>query len=232
MPGLEILNFRIPEWVQLFVLAGIGLVIVAVPLRLIWAATRGARLHGEKMDQFADRLRERFNEVKVHRGIIGPASFSFKHERRKFAVTVHDMRSLVVRLDESPSPKLPCVVTTKGRFTPPWAMLGLRVLPRVEMCDSLVDDAVAFYADAAFGGFVRDMITDAATIEGKPSGIVDSLTVIRRLAGVRKFRLAMVPEGAMSLRLKLRTEDVFYRPDALESACHHMGELYDRFVKY
>ncbi len=232
MPGLEILDFRIPEWIQIFVLVGIGFVLIAVPLRIIWAATKGARAHAEKMDQFGDRLRERFNEVKAHRGIIGPTSFTFKHEGRRYSVTVHDMKSLVMRLEDTPSPKLPCVIKTKGRCVLPWAMVGLRVLPRVEMYDSTMDDAVIFYAGPIFGSYVRDSITDAVTIEGKPSSIVESVIVLRRLAGVRKFRLWTVPEGAMCVKLALRTEDVFYRPDALESVAHHMAQLYDRFVKY
>src|SRR5262245_25571680 len=137
----DLLNFRVPEWIQYFVLAGIGLVVIAVPLRIIWAATRGLRKHNDKMDEFADRLRERFNEVQVKRAIIGPTCVHFKHENRKATVTVHGDEDIVVRLDESISAKFPVVVKTQRRFLLPWALVGLRVLPRIRTFDALVDDA-------------------------------------------------------------------------------------------
>jgi hypothetical protein len=232
MPDLHIFDLQIPPWVPIFVMAGIGLVVVAVPLRLLWKATKSLRARGEKLDQFADRLRERFNEVSQHRGLLGPSSISFKHERRRVSVTVHGLRSVTVRLDETPTPKFACVITTNRRFLPPATLAGLRLLPRIRTFDSLLDDAVAIYATPVFGAFLRDMIADAITIEGKPSGLVESLICLRRLSGVRRFRLWTAPEGAMAVRLSLRTEDFFFRADQVESVVHHMGTLYDKIVKY
>ncbi len=228
----DLLNFRVPEWIQYFVLAGIGLVVIAVPLRIIWAATRGLRKHNDKMDEFADRLRERFNEVQVKRSIIGPTCVHFKHESRKASVTVHGDQDIVVRLDESISPKFPVVVKTQRKLLFPWAFVGLRVLPRIRTFDALVDDAVAIYAEGAFANYLRDVLNNSITREGKASGLSESLTVLRRLSGVRKFRLSAAPEGAIAVRLVLRTQDLFFRPDELESVVHHLGVVYDHFVKY
>lgn len=232
MPELHFFDLRIPDWIPIFVMAGVGLVVVAVPLRLLWKATRGLRARGEKLEQFADRLRERFNEVSLSRGLIGPSSISFKHERRRVCVTVHDPRRVTVRMDETPTPKFACVMTTNRRFLPPLALAGLRLLPRIRTFDPLLDDAVAIYATPVFGSYLRDMITDAVTIEGKPSGLPESLICLRRLSGVRKFRLWTAPEGAMAVRLSLRTEDFFFRADLVESVVHHMGAIYDKIVKY
>jgi hypothetical protein len=184
------------------------------------------------MDQFADRLRERFNEVEVRRGIIGPTCVNFKHDGRKVALAVHGEDDMVVRLDESVSPKFPVVVKTQRRFLFPWALVGLRILPRVRTYDALVDEAVALYAEPVFGGYMRDVLNNSINLEGKASGLAESLIVLRRLAGVRRFRLWAAPEGAISIRLVLRTQDVFFRPDELESIVHHLGVVYDHFVKY
>ncbi len=231
MPEIELLN-RIPPWIQYFVAGGVIFVVIAVPLRMIWSATRGLRKRGEMLDQFTDRLRERFNEVSVSRGIIGPASVTFKHEARKVTAIVHGSGCLVLRLSETVSPKFPLVIKTKGRWAWPWSMVGLRVLPRVRMFDSLVDESVAIYTTLVFGNYLRDMVLDAVTLEGKPSGITESLVVLRKRPGVRRFRLTTAPEGAMAMKLRLRTEDMFYRPEEIETIIHHMGQLYDRFVKY
>jgi hypothetical protein len=170
--------------------------------------------------------------VRVRRGILGPTCIDFKHEGRALSLVVYDEKALVVRLTENVAPKFPCVITTQRRFLFPWALVGLRLLPRVRTFDPLVDEAVALYATPVFASYLRELILDAINLEGKPSGVAESFIVLRRLAGVRRFRLSTAPEGAMTMRLALRTEDVLHRPEELESIVHHMGELYDRFVKY
>ncbi|MBI2930400.1 MAG: hypothetical protein HYY16_02005 [Planctomycetes bacterium] len=231
MPDIDLVNLRIPEWIQIFVLAGIALVVIVIPLRIIWAATRSIRENGEKLDHFTDRLRARFNDVRLHRGLIGPATIDLTHEGRKATITICGPKSLVVRLHENPSPKFPCVITHRRSFQFPVAMVGLRVLPRIRTLDPLVDESVVIYTTPVFGDYLREMILDAMSVEGKASGLAENLVVLRRVPGVRRFRIWMAPEGALAMRLTLGTEDVFYRPEDLETVIHHLGAIYDRVVK-
>jgi hypothetical protein len=223
---------EIPAWIPYFVLGGIAFIIVVVPLKILWEATTSRRERSQKVEKFLDRLRERFNEVSFRRGIIGPSRVTFKHNARKVTLWIADLDELVVQLDENISCKMPMVVKTKGRWTPKWALLGLRPLPRVLTHDSMIDDAVAIYATAALASYLYEVVQFSVTKEGKPSEVADSLIVLRRAPGVRKFRLTMTPEGPLRIRLRLSTEDMLYRPDQLESVIHHLQRLYDTLVAY
>ncbi len=229
MEAIDVFGLRIPEWIPIFVLAGIALVVIAVPLRMAWSATRGLRDRRQKLDDFADRLRGRFGEVAIHRSLLGADSIDFKHEGRAVSVTVHGTKSLVVRLKPEPPLQFPCVIVPCRGFLLPWAMADLRLLARMPMYDPLVDQSVAIYTTPVFGNFLRERIVDALNPEGKPSRIAEDLVVLRSTPGVRRFRLWTVPDGGMTMRLSLRTEDVFYRPDELESLVHHMSQLCRRF---
>jgi hypothetical protein len=225
-------SFEIPHWIQYFVVGGIALVIILVPLKIFWEMSRGTRERRRKLHEFADRLRERFNEVQVAWSILGVHRIRFKHEGRKVSVILPDDDELVVRLEENISPKFPCVIKTKGCIEWPWAFVGLRPLGRIKIFDSLLDESVLIYSTPVFGGYLREMALDAVSLEGGPKGITESIIILRKTPGVRRFRLSMSESTGFRVGFKMRTEDLRFRPDELEAVVHHALKLYDAMVLY
>lgn len=221
----------LPSWLPAFLIGGVALIVIGVPLKILWEATRSGRERSDKIGKFVDRLRERFSEVAFHRGAIGPSRVSFKHEGRACSIWISDVGEIAVQLDETIGCPFPLVVKTKGRWTPGVAFVGLRGLPRVLTHDPMVDDAVAIYTTESFGGYLRELILDGMRVDGKPSGVAESFVVLRRAPGVRSFRLTAAPGGQMRLRLRLHGEDLLFRPDEMESIVHHLQALYDRLVR-
>jgi len=228
MAGIPEIN--IPAWLPWFILGGIGFVVIAVPLKMIWDATRGRRERSHKIETFIDRLRERFGEVVMHRGIFGPSRVTMKHEGRKVTVWIADLNEIVVQLDENVGCPFAGVIKTRGRFRWKWALLGLRPIRLFETHDPMIDDAVAIYAEGAFAGYLYELIHDSVTVEGKPSGVAESLIVLRRAPGVRRFRLTMAPGGPMRMRIRMHAEDLLYRPDQMEAVVHHLQAIFDKLA--
>ncbi len=228
----QIPDFSIPAWLPYFIFGGIGLVIILVPLKILWEATKSRRERSHKLEKFIDRLRERFGEVVFHRGLFGPSRVTMKHEGRKLTIWIADLDELIIQLDENIGCPFAAVIKTRGRWRTKWAMIGLRVLPLFQTHDPMIDDAVAIYTDGPFGGYLFELIHSSVTKEGKPSGVAESLIVIRRAPGVKSFRLWMTPGGPMRLRVSMHAEDMLYRPDEMETIVHHLQQLYDKFAGY
>lgn len=224
--------FDVPVWIQVFVIAGIALIVVAVPVRMIWEATRGSRDRRRKVDAFADRLRERFREVSVARSLFGSDRIRFKHKDRPITLFFPDEDEILVRLEVNISPKFPCVIRTKGGIEWPLAFEAMRPLRRIRTYESVLDDSVLIYSTPLFGAFLREAALDGIPREGKPKGVAESLVVLRRTPGVRWFRLMMSEPGGFRILFRMRTEDLMYRPDELEAVVHHAAQLYDALVLY
>lgn len=219
---------QIPTWIQIFVLAGIGLVILAVPLRVFWGATRKTRERLRRSGDFVERLRERFSDVKSHPGILGPATVSFTHRDRKVVASLPSEKTLVVRLDDPSRASLPIVLCTNSGLRTPWTLAGLRFLPRIHTADPLIDEGIAVYASPVLGAFLMDLIARPEEAAGGEGSIAESLVVLRKLPGVKSFRLVAGPDHPTTIRLRLRAEDMIHRPDELESLVHHLQALHDR----
>lgn len=222
----------IPLWIQIFVVTGILLVIFVVPLRILWEMTKGGRERRQKVEQFADRLRERFDEVEIKRSLFGTDVLRFKHEGRPVAILLPEPEEILLRLEVKIQPKFPCVIRTKSGIVWPFACEGAQLLSRVPIHEPVLDDAVLVYSTSVFGGFLREMAQDSLRATGKPAGLTESIVVLRRSPGVRSFRLMMSESGGFRVRFRLRTEDLLYRPDELEAVIHHTMALYDALVLY
>lgn len=222
----------IPVWIQLFVITGIILVIFVVPIRILWEMTRGSRDRKRRIEELADRLRERFNEVEIQRSLFGADRVRFKHEGRVVSMHLLEDDEVLFRLEPKISPKFPCVIKTKGGIVWPIAWEGMRPLSRIPIHDPLLDDAVLIYTTPIFGGYLREAALAGIPLQGKPKGITESIIVLRRMPGVRRFRLMMSEDEGFRILFRLRTHDLVHRPDEVESAIHHLFALYDALVMY
>ncbi|HVE42598.1 MAG TPA: hypothetical protein VNM14_22150, partial [Planctomycetota bacterium] len=64
---------EIPHWVQVFVLVGIALVVIIVPIRILYEMTKDTRERNRRFKDLADRLGERFGGVEARRSVFGLA---------------------------------------------------------------------------------------------------------------------------------------------------------------
>ncbi|HZE98751.1 MAG TPA: hypothetical protein VE981_17190 [Planctomycetota bacterium] len=220
---------EVPHWIQVFVLVGIALVVLMVPIRILYEMTKDTRERGRRFKDLIDRLKEKFTGVEAHRTILGMSRISFKHEGRAATAYQPSDDELLIQLEPKIEPKYHLIVRTLGTLTPPVAMLweSFRVLPRILTHDPLIDESVALYATPAFGSYLREAVLDGIPSEGKPTGLAESLVILRKMPGVRQFELRMSPSAGFRLWFHLRADDLLYRPEELESAVHHAFQLYD-----
>lgn len=223
---------EIPHWIQIFVLVGIALVVVIVPIRILYEMTKDSRDRGRRFQDLADRLKEKFGAVEAHRTIFGMSRIAFRHDGRSASVYQPSDDEILIQLEPKIEPKFHLIARTRGALTPPVAMMweSFRVLPRILTHDPLIDESVALYATSIFGSYIRDAALDGIPAEGKPTGLAESLVILRKMPGVRSFELRMSPSGGFRVTFRLRNEDLLYRPEELESAVHHAFQLYDVLV--
>lgn len=223
---------EIPHGIQVFVLVGIALVVIVVPIRILYEMTKDTRERGKRFQDLSDRLREKFGGVEANRTIFGLSRIAFKHEGRPAAVYQPADDELLIELEPRIEPKFHLIARTRGALTPPVAMMweSFRLLPRILTHDPLIDDAIAIYATPIFGSYVRDAALDGIPAEGKPTGLAESLVILRQMPGVKRFELRMSPSGGFRVSFRLRSDDLLYRPEELESAVHHAFQLYDQLV--
>ena len=225
---------QVPDWIQTFVLVGIGIVILVVPIKVLYEMTKGRRDRTRRFQEVADRLKERFGGVRFDRGILGPHRIHFTCDNRPVTVVQPDVDELAFRLEPKVTPRSHVLIRTRGWVAWPFTILweSLRFLPRVRMQDPLIDDSIDLYASSVFGGYVRELTLEGAASDGKPTGLAESLVVLNRLPGVKKFEVRMSPSGGFRTWFRLRSDDLLYRPDELEAAIHHAFQIYDALVLY
>jgi hypothetical protein len=223
---------QVPTWIQVFVLAGIGVVILLVPLKVLFEMTKGARDRRRRLHDLSDRLKERFGGVRIEHGLFGPSRIHFTHEGRPAVIFQPEEDELILRLEPKVQPKFHVIVETRGAIDWGFAIMwdSFRILYRVRTHDPLIDDTLAIYASGPFGGLLRELALDGIPAQGKPTGLAESLVVLRRLPGVRHFEFRMSPAAGFRLSFLLRADDLVYRPDELEAAVHHAFRLYDLLV--
>lgn len=223
---------EIPHWIQVFVLVGIALVVIVVPIRILYEMTKDTRDRGKRFNDLADRLKEKFGGVEAHRTIFGLSRIAFTHEGRPAAVYQPSDDEILIQLEPKVEPKFHLIARTRGPITPPVAMMweSFRLLPRILTHDPLIDDSIALYATPIFGSYIRDAALDGIPAEGKPTGLAESLVILRKMPGVRRFELRMSPSAGFRVAFQLRADDLLYRPEELESAVHHAFQLYDQLV--
>lgn len=225
---------QIPEWIQLFVLLGIGAVVIVVPIKVLYEMTKGTRERARRLEDLAARLKERFGTVTFERGVLGPHRIQVTLEGRPATIFQPDPDELLIRVEPKVAPKFHALIRTRGAIDWPFAFLweSLRFLPRFRTFDPLIDDSIRIYASPVLGNYVRELALDGIPPEGKPTGLAESLIVLRRAPGIRKFELRMSPVAGFRLAFRLRTDDLLCRPDEMESAVHHAFRLYDLLVLY
>ena len=223
---------EIPHWIQVFVLLGIALVIIAVPIRILFEMTKDSRDRGRRFKELSDRLKEKFGAVEIRRTMFGISRIRFSHDGRPVTIFQTADDEILIQLEPKIEPKFHVIARTKGAVTPPIAVMweSFRVLSRILTHDPLIDDSVALYATPIFGSYLRDVALDGIPAEGKPTGLAESLVILKQLPGVKRFELRMSPSGGFRVSFLLRADDMLYRPEELESAVHHAFQLYDLLV--
>jgi len=223
---------EVPHWVQIFVLVGIALVVIVVPIRILYEMTKDSRERSQRFKDLADRLKEKFGGVEAHRTVFGLSRINFSHDGRPATIYQPADDELMIQLEPRIEPKFHVIARTLGPLSPGFAVMweSFRVLPRFMTYDPLIDDSIALYASPLFGSYLREAMVDGIPAEGKPTGIAESLVILRKMPGVRRFELRMSPTGGFRLSFKLRSDDLLYRPEELESAVHHAFQLYDLMV--
>lgn len=223
---------EVPHWIQAFVLLGIALVVIVVPIRILYEMTKDSRERSRRFQELAGRLKEKFGSVEAHRTIFGMSRIAFKQDGRPAAVYQPSDDEILIELEPKVEPKFHVIARTRGAVTPPVAMMweSFRLLPRILTHDPLIDDSIALYATPTFASYLREAALDGIPAEGKPTGLAESLVILRSMPGVRRFDLRMSPSGGFRLLFLLRTDDLLYRPEELESAIHHAFQLYDLLV--
>jgi hypothetical protein len=223
---------EIPHGIQVFVLIGIALVVVVVPIRILYEMTKDSRDRSKRFLELSDRLKEKFGAVDARRTIFGMSRIEFKHDGRPAAVYQPGDDEILIELEPRIQPKFHLIARTRSAVTPPVAMMweSFRILPRILTRDPLIDDTIALYATPIFGSYLREAALDGIPAEGKPTGLAESLVILRKMPGVRRFELRMSPSGGFRISFRLRADDLLYRPEELESAVHHAFQLYDLLV--
>jgi hypothetical protein len=208
--------------------------VVVVPIRILYEMTKDSRDRNKRFQDLADRLKEKFGTVDAHRTIFGMSRIEFKHDGRPASVYQPGDDEILIQLEPKIEPKFHLIARTRGALTPPVAMMweSFRILPRILTHDPLIDDTIALYATPIFGSYIREAALDGIPAEGKPTGLAESLVILRKMPGVRRFELRMSPSAGFRLSFRLRTDDLLYRPEELESAVHHAFQLYDLLVLF
>ena len=204
------------------------LLLVTIPASLLWKAIRASRENEDRVARLATRLREKFSEITPRRRLFGPPQIAFKVEGRQAHLEVVDARRLRIRVEETPGVPLPVVIRSRGWSL--WPAGGM--LQRVTTADPLVDDSMEIYAGSTFAGFLSDRLLDGMDGETSRSELSDSLFVLKGLSGVKAFEFRFAPDLGVGADLRLKTEDLFYRVDELDSLLHHLHLLHDRFASY
>ncbi len=219
----------IPGWIQAFVLGGIALLMVVVPVRVVWGMTSKSRRLRRDLQELAARLKGRFEGARVEGRFPAPPRIYASYEGRPVAVTRPRSDEIALSINPGTGAIAHAVIRTAGRIRPPFSIMweSLRILRRRRLLDPLVDDALDAYATPAFGMLLGELALDGAGGRAKPSALVESLAVLRRLPGVKWWEIRMSPSGGFRLRLRLRSDDLLYRPEDLESAAHHAFRLHD-----
>ena len=217
-----------PVYGPILLVAGLLFVTVALPLGLLWRAIRASRKTDERLSRLADRMRERFGEVEPKRPPFGPPRIAFKVDGRKAMLEIPDPKRLRLRVEESPGVPLPVLIRSRNWSF--WPVGGS--LQRISMGDAIVDDRIDLYAGSTFAGFISDRLLDGMEGETSRSELADSLVVLKSLSGVKAFEFRFSPDDGVGADLRLKTEDLFYRVEELESLLHHLHELNTRFATY
>jgi hypothetical protein len=218
----------VPTWIQTFVLVGVALVVLLVPLKVVYEMTKGTRDRRRKLQDLVDRVRERFGSVKLERGLFAADRIAFTHEERAASITQPDDDELLLRLEPRLPLRFPLVVRTRG-VSWPFAVLweSFRFLPRVKTFEPLIDESIDCYASGSFGALLRDLAGEGLPAGGKPTGLAESLIVLRRTPGVRRFELRISASGGFRILFELHADDLRYRADELESVVHHAWRIHD-----
>jgi hypothetical protein len=203
----------VPDWIQSFVIGGLVLLAIVVPIRVIWEQTAGSRRRRERMRGLAERLEERFGPVLQELG-----GLKFEHEGRAVRLRSPSDERLEFRLDESIAPRVG-VCCRRGGW--PWSWSG----SRLALGDRLAE-GWRIWSTPGFGAYMEELAH--AALPETPEPFVSSLAALGRLPGLKGAELRLSPRGGVRLRLDGR--DLHYRPDLIESALHHARLIHRRLV--
>ncbi|HTF57583.1 MAG TPA: hypothetical protein VK661_10150 [Planctomycetota bacterium] len=218
----------VPDWLPLFFMIGVLLVLVAVPARILWDATRKSRERDDRLGRLAERMREKFGEVTPQRPFLGEPRIRFTVEGRKAVLELSDARRLRLHMEEESSVPLPVVIRSRR-----WSIWPAGPsLSRISTGDPIVDDAIEILAAPTFAGFLSDRFLDGMAGETSRNDLGDSLIVLKGLPGVKRFEFRFAPDRGVAADLRLSTEDMIHRVDELESLLHHLHQLHERFATY
>ena len=87
------------------------------------------------------------------------------------------------------------------------------------------DGDCSFYLPPTLHGYLSALDEGPSAGSGQGGGIEASLTVLRSLPGVKRFRIECDSIGLVAATLKLDSDDLMARPDRLESLLHHVRQV-------
>lgn len=204
--------------------------LLVLPIKLLWSTLRKRRKASEKMRECANRLPEKFNEVKVGGFFTGAKKIRMKFKDRPLSLTQTGENEVTLRIESDGIPACPLLIKTRGRFLWAWTFFEWEFLPRIVTNEPLLDEGFLLYAPPYFGEYLRERAHVETSTEGDPKGMTESLVVLRRLAGVRSFILRLSRRGGFRIVFRLRNDDLLYRPEELESAAHHAIQILDELA--
>jgi hypothetical protein len=213
----------IPDWIQTFVLAGLLLLGIAVPLRVLWERTAGARERRERLRGLAERLEERFGAVLADRTALGDR-LRFEQAGGRVALRLDGEDRMELRLEDALAPSAPLRMRS-GRAGWPWTWIGGRLLGRVRTGDALVDDAWRIWTTPGFAAYLQELAMEPVPGNGA-AAFAASLIDLKSLPGLKRLDLRFSPASGVSLRLRLRGRDLLYRSDLLEALLHHLRRIH------
>jgi hypothetical protein len=203
----------VPDWIQSFVLYGLILLAIVVPIRVAWEMTSGERRRRERIRRLAERLEERFGPVLQERG-----GLRFEHEGRSVRLRSPTEDRLEFRLEEALAPRVPVRFRLRGW---PWAWTGTPV----RLPDRLAE-GWRIRSTPGFGAYLEDL---ADAVPDQPAPFVAALAALRALPGLTSADLSLSPRSGIRLRLDGR--DLHYRPDLVEAALHQARRIHRELVE-
>ena len=212
----------IPDWIVTFMLGGIALLVIVVPIMVFRRAARGGKDGAKRMKDLATRLRERFPDVRE-----GNTTVKFQYDGRPCTLAVSFPHKVRLDLKDPVAPPFPVVfcrpTALRGKYL--FFPEGFRWLKRFPVADPLLEERIRIYSTGSFGHYLSDVLAHVDEETDPEDRLSSHLIILSRLPAVTDFRLTASRRKGLRLHLKLSSEDILYRPDDIEAALFHMAAI-------
>lgn len=208
-----------PPYLLTFFAAALGLVVAAIFIRSALQARANRDEERRRFERLRDAVRGIAPGAEVEDPVwSGPRIVAVVGDVH-FTIRTPDPRRLTVLADSvepSDRPLSHAWVLRHPSAWAPFAWAGLTPIGRRRPAWDR-DGDWTYYLPATLHGYL------SALDEG--GGVEASLTVLRSLPGVKRFRLECDSLGIVMATLRLDSDDLLARPDRLESLLHHVRQV-------